>query len=127
MQWKQGINRAKAPKQLRLYVAGLTPTALNELLKRGMPIREPLYPNRMRHIEHDISHLPLDAREGSKESRLLEAAGAMAGVQFGWGGDELTMVWPQWENGFGDVIAHTLGLPLAGRHKSGLRPLTSSR
>ena len=69
MQWKQGINRAKAPKQLRLYVAGLTPTALNELLKRGMPIREPLYPNRMRHIEHDISHLPLDAREGSKESR----------------------------------------------------------
>ena len=76
MQWKQGINRAKAPKQLHLYVSGLTPTALNELLKRGMPIREPLYPNRMRHIEHDISHLPLDAREGSKESRLLEAAGA---------------------------------------------------
>jgi len=122
MQWKQGINRAKAPKQLRLYVAGLTPTALNELLKRGMPIREPLYPNRMRHIEHDISHLPLDAREGSKESRLLEAAGAMAGVQFGWGGDELTMVWPQWENGFGDVIAHTL-LPLAEYAHAG--PLAS--
>jgi len=122
MQWKQGINRAKAPKQLRLYVAGLTPTALNELLRRGMPIREPLYPNRMRHIGHDISHLPLDARGGSKESRLLEAAGAMAGVQFGWGGDELTMVWPQWENGFGDVIAHTL-LPLAEYAHAG--PLAS--
>lgn len=119
LQWKQGINRARAPKQLRLYVAGLTPTALDELLKRAVlpKIREPLLPNRLRHLEHDISHLPLDARE-----LLEEAAGAMAGVPFGWGGDELTMVWPQWENGFGDVIAHTL-LPLAEYAHAG--PLAS--
>ena len=124
LQWKQGINRARAPKQLRLYVAGLDPTALDELLKRGVlpKIREPLLPNRLRHLEKDISHLPLDAREGSSESRLLEAAGAMAGVPFGWGGDDLTMVWPQWENGFGDVIAHTL-LPLAEYAHAG--PLAS--
>ena len=80
LQWKRGINRMREPKQLRLYVAGLTPTALDEVLKKGVlpKIREPLFPNKLRHIENDVSHLPLDGWEGSNESRLLEAARALA-------------------------------------------------
>ena len=124
LQWKNGINRRRAPKQLHLYVAGLPPTALDELLKkRVLPrIREPLMPGQLRHLEHDTSHLPLDGQGGSNESRLLEAASAQAGVPFVWGGNTLTMVWPQWENGFGDVIAHTL-LPIAEYAHAG--PLAS--
>jgi hypothetical protein len=121
-QWKGGINRNSAPKQLHLYVAGLAPAELDSLVRdRAIPIvKEPLFPNRLRHIEKDLSHLPLGAAQdrglepgAAARERLLAAASAAAkGTPFAWGGKELTMVWPQWENGFGDVIAHTL-LPLA--------------
>ena len=131
-QWKSGIQRHRAPKQLRLHVAGLTPEELTTRMESAkLSILEPLLPNTLRHLERDAMHLPLptDGARGRPRDRLLAAmqARASAGAtsssapSFGWGGPELTMVWPQWENGFGDVIAHTL-LPIAEHARLGTLP-----
>ena len=132
-QWKSGIRRDRAPKQLRLHVAGLTPDELTARMESAKgSILEPLLPNTLRHLERDAKHLPLPSGDagGRPRDRLLaamqarsdaRAASGSSGPSFGWGGPALTMVWPQWENGFGDVIAHTL-LPIAEHARLGTLP-----
>ena len=109
-QWKRGINRKVEPAQFRLHVAGLSADALRSL-QAGclLGIQDPLYPIRLRHIERDKSCSASGCHSGivhEPDSQAMRRRYAAAGD-----GLNLTMVWPRWENGYGDVIAETM-LPL---------------
>lgn len=104
-QWLGGIHRGKAAKQFRLHVAGVAAdTMVSTQAKCG--IHEPLLPTFMRHLERDMVHEP-DSAAMRRDRRQA--------------GTDLTMMWPTWENGYGDPLAHTL-LPLGDLLRQGRMP-----
>ena len=104
-QWRgKMFPRSKMPKQFVMRVAGETQEELHTITTKCMllKIREPVKSSFLRHLENDIVFFP-HHRDALFEGR-------------DWGGENLTMFWPVWENGYGDVLADTV-LPLSDLHR----------
>eukprot|EP00966_Prymnesium_polylepis_P024935 575013-Prymnesium_polylepis.1 len=117
-QWRRGLNRRREPAQFRLHVAGLAEPAIRHL-ESGclLQIADPLFPNRLRHLERDQSCSDDGCHTGivhEPDSRAMRSRRVAAAAN-------LTMLWPVWENGYGDVIADTM-LPLGDMHRGGSLP-----
>ena len=85
-------------RTVRVHVDGLSSSALRVVQKSMRSIRDPLCSTRVRHVERVVTKLhSRDARKRATWSSYPSK--------------NLTMVWPIWEMGFGDGIAHLL-LPL---------------
>ena len=117
-QWRRGISRSKEPAQFRLHVAGLAEPEVRDLEKGCLlQIPEPLLPIRLRHLERDRScgqsrGRPYTCHTGivhENSSELMHRGRQSVRAT-------LTMVWPKWENGYGDVIAETM-LPFGDMHR----------
>jgi len=91
-QWRGEIPRRRMQRPFTLHVARESEAELKCMLPR---IKEPLNPTQLRHLEKDVVSMNVTDM-----------------LQRRWGGKSLTMLWPLWENGYGDVLADTL-LPLA--------------
>ncbi|KAL1512093.1 hypothetical protein AB1Y20_005365 [Prymnesium parvum] len=118
-QWRRGINRKTAPAQFRLHVAGLSASALASLQGCLLQIHDPLFPARLRHLERDASCTASECYTGivhepRRDAMLRRLALPSSPLN-------LTMLWPAWENGYGDVIAQTL-LPLGEMARLGTLP-----
>lgn len=108
-QWRGNMfPRSRMPKQFVMRVAGETQEELDTITKKCMllKIREPVKSSVLRHLENDIVASP--DRAALFERRV-------------WGGENLTMFWPVWENGYGDVLADTI-LPLSDLHRRKILP-----
>ena len=118
-QWRRGINRNKEPAQFRLHVAGLAEPEVRSLEKGCLlSIPEPLLPIRLRHLERDRSCFrhpragPYTCQTGivhENSSKVMHRGRQSVSAT-------LTMVWPKWENGYGDVIAETM-LPFGDMYR----------
>ena len=121
---------------LRIHVAGMSRAELSQLLKPNQigNLRDPLNSELLRHLEHSIFfEQPSNAQLGSShrmqqrrrrdadERRGRAARTTPHGLSRADAGDNLTMIWPLWEMGFGDVLANTL-LPLGSQLPLGSPP-----
>ncbi len=114
---RYGVGMYGRKRPFRLHVAGETPEALQATLTNLMPhVKDPLNSQFIRHLENDVAWAP---RNGSV---ALRGGGKRAWPLFGPAeGDELVMVWPMWEKGYGDVIANTL-IPFGNMMRHGNFP-----
>ena len=112
-------------RPFRLHVAGLPPSELQARMERlGSFIKDPLFSQILRHLERDVvwanstsdSWPKFPKASGSSSSSTMPPDEVPPG-----GEDELTMVWPYWEKGYGDVIANTL-LPFGELLRNGAMP-----
>ena len=99
-------------RPFRLHVAGLSAAELHTLMTHIVPsIKDPLNSQFLRHLERDVVWFNKTDASASRWP-LFETGGrpAKGGGAAGEPGadDELVMVWPWWEKGYGDVIANTL-------------------
>ncbi|KAL1520428.1 hypothetical protein AB1Y20_022012 [Prymnesium parvum] len=96
---------------LRIRVSGMSRAELDEVLGNAhsgiASVRDPLNSERLRHLERNISLTP-------PPTPPERTCGELAC-------ENLTMIWPVWETGFGDVIANTL-LPLGELLRLGALP-----
>ena len=123
-----GVGLYKQKRPFRIYVNGLTADELKMRLERlGSYVKDPLFSQILRHLERDIVWAN---RSGLKAQGIDPWAhyprgggnGGDGGPADGVGADdELTMVWPYWEKGYGDVIANTL-LPFGELLRMGSMP-----
>jgi hypothetical protein len=106
-----------------IHVGGLTPPKLQELTERmGSFIKDPLFSQILRHLERDIVWANRSTARPWARFPRGGSSNATAGAPGTIGGtDELTMVWPYWEKGYGDVIANTL-LPFGELLRMGAFP-----
>ena len=111
----------KSQRPFRLHVAGLTASDLGDRLSRlGGFIKDPLFSQILRHLERDIVWADNSSRWPLYPRVARAGSGGDDPVTIG-GDDELTMVWPYWEKGYGDVIANTL-LPFGELLRDGRMP-----
>ena len=107
-------------RPFRLHVAGLPAAELQARLERlGSFIKDPLFSQVLRHLERDVVWAD---NTSTSWPRFPRGAGvATSGATVVGGDDELTMLWPYWEKGYGDVIANTL-LPMGELLRAGAMP-----
>ncbi|KAL3894957.1 MAG: hypothetical protein SGPRY_013657, partial [Prymnesium sp.] len=119
-QWRRGIDRSREPAQFTLHVGGLSPSELSQMQAGCLTqIRDPLYPARLRHLERDRA-----CEEGRRRCHtgiVHEANSTTMRAHMPAASGNLTMIWPHWENGYGDVVAQTL-LPLGELVRRGQMP-----
>ena len=110
-------------RPFRLHVAGLTHAELRTRLDRlKMVVKDPLWSEQLRHLESDV--LWIDRASASLRWPLYPSGGsgnASGNAGAAGGDDELVMIWPIWEKGYGDVIANTL-LPFGEKLRRGTPP-----
>ena len=110
----------KRRRPFRLHVAGLSQAALTARLLRLAPfVKDPLNSEFLRHVENDV--IWVDRSNASVHWPLFPAGGGNASSGGAGADDELVMVWPMWEKGYGDVIANTL-LPFGEKLREGAMP-----
>ena len=101
-QWRRGIRRGVEPAQFRLHVAGLSEPAIRSMEKSCLlGVHDPLFPSRLRHIERDRSCIGERCMVGLVHEPQRESM--LRGRTRGAHSTNLTMLWPEWENGYGDV------------------------
>ena len=106
-------------RPFRLHVAGLARTELQARLDRmGSFVKDPLFSQVLRHLERDVVWADNTSASWPPYVRPLSHGIAL---NTAGGDDELTMVWPFWEKGYGDVIANTL-LPFGELLRQGAMP-----
>lgn len=110
-------------RPFRLHVAGLTHAELRTRLDRLKAfVMDPLRSELLRHLESDVFWI--DRASASLRWPLYPAGGsgnASGNAGAAGGDDELVMIWPRWEKGYGDVIANTL-LPFGEMLRRGTPP-----
>lgn len=116
----RGTHRLHQRPPLRIHVGGLSRDGLSSLLSpRAIGgVRDPLNSEYLRHLERNVRHAGDALHGGTTRSSLRRAAllRTRAAAR-----SNLTMIWPVWEVGFGDVIANTL-LPLGELRRLGVMP-----